>query len=164
MKRNSDRKKVFIENKQKDDKDLNELDKVEKKTGAEIFEQEEEVLENDTVKESKELVAKTEPCSNELLNTSAREIYFTCDRCDFKSERSTALKIHKHKRHKDEQYCFWLTGYLGTGYQTYIDAMSDVKYCSELSDDEVENEIEGVKMARKEAWMKTFGNITSCNM
>ena len=89
---------------------------------------------------------------------------FKCDQCKFHCERSSVLKIHKKKHHEEDEHCYWITGRIGTGYQTYIDAIADIENCRELTDEEIISEIELVKTARKSAWMKRNGNLDSCNM
>ena len=135
------------------------------KEEIEICKPEEDVekSESDIIEERKEIVDKIK-MSSDSINSTVSENNFTCEICNFKCERTAVLKIHKNKKHKDDEYSYWKTDYLGTGFQTYIDAKADIEDCRELSDDEFEIELEKVKSARKTAWMKTFGNLSSCNM
>merc|ERR1712059_115555 len=91
--------------------------------------------------ETKEQADDSELCKDSS-DTTVSDVKFSCDLCNFEAKRSTVLKIHMNKKHKDDHYSYWKTDYLGTVYQTYIDAIADIEDCRELSDDEINDEIE----------------------
>ena len=98
---------------------------------------------------------------------------FKCELCDFMSNRKNGLIIHMSHRHRkieqldgvaddvpnsddeDDVYestkKFWQTGYLGTCFQTYLDALSIVKE-SDLEENEKNFEKTTILDARKEAF------------
>ena len=104
--------------------------------------------------------------SRKVPPTAEKE--FRCQLCDFVSKWNNGLSIHIAKKHgkieqldghsdvcDDENYFrtrnYWSTGYLGTVYQTYLDALDLIKK-SDLNESEKEKEIAKVLEARKDAF------------
>ena len=101
---------------------------------------------------------------------------FKYDQCDFVSNRKVGMRIHKGKKHRQNNDLFagsemkdyasiyyWAAGNLGTSYQIYQDVLEDIKN-SDLNLDERKTEIENVKSARLKAWVAAGGFTQSCNM
>ena len=93
---------------------------------------------------------------------------FQCKLCDFKSIWKNGLEIHMKKMHKeieqldvhseiiaDEEYNrsehYWKTGYLGTAFQSYLDAKQLIDE-SDLSEEDKEQEKQNLLEARKNAF------------
>ena len=102
---------------------------------------------------------------------------FQCILCDFKSNWKNGLSIHMARKHSqieqldgnadisilenndDEKYestkHYWEKGYLGGGFQTYIDAIEVIEEMN-LSDDEMKDEKAKLLEARKGALGENF--------
>ena len=88
-----------------------------------------------------------------------------CDYCEFKTSRKTGLKIHISKKHDvieqldgnnsstDEGYAesYWERDYMGTEYQTFLDAMEDIESAN-ISLEEKRIEVERALKARENAF------------
>ena len=134
-----------------------------------------EALDKSISKSDDELEADKAPeeqdQSNYTENTSAAKAEtFECELCDFSSIWNNGLKIHMSKKHDkieqldgsydivdgqdDDDYegskHYWKTGWLGSAYQSYLDAM-EVLNKSYLDISDMEEEKIKVLEARKEA-------------
>ena len=90
-----------------------------------------------------------------------------CDLWDFITSRKTGLDIHVAKKHKgiqqvdgnssdsEESYAgsYWESDYMGTDYQTYLDAIGDIESAN-ISIDEKPIERERALKARESAFLK----------
>ena len=104
---------------------------------------------------------------DETTSDEVTQPEFTCDLCDFKSNWENGLKIHLARKHtrieqldgfidmegdNDEKYertrHYWKEGRLGSGYQTYLDAI-DILTNSEFSEESKTSEKGKVFEARK---------------
>ena len=92
---------------------------------------------------------------------------FRCDSCEFKTSRKTGLKIHISKKHdvieqldgnnssSDERYAesYWERDYMGTGYQTYLDAIENIDSANIFMEEKF-NETEIALTAREDAFLE----------
>ena len=88
----------------------------------------------------------------------------TCQLCEFMTTRKTCLNMHISNTHKEIEQLdgrssdiegiyaesYWEQDYLGTVYQTYLDAIQNIEY-SELSTEEKQDEVERAKATRLNA-------------
>ena len=98
---------------------------------------------------------------------------FACDVCDFCSNWENGLRVHMSKKHRNIEQIdgcddeldendayqgsqhYWKTGWIGTAYQTYLDAMEvieNTKFSVEVKLEERTKVIE----ARKEAFGSNY--------
>ena len=122
-----------------------------------------------------EMVEEVETGNTDNLAEQADEVQpkLSCDFCSFTSNWENGVKIHIARKHKtivqldgsnkleedDYKYCatshYWKEGQIGTGYQTYLDAL-DIVEESDLSEDTKHVEKAKVLEARKEAFGSRF--------
>ena len=119
-------------------------------------------------------VVEANETERETETTSAEEAdTFSCDICDFTSNWANGLNIHMAKKHAtieqvdgcddemdaDTDYesslHYWKHGWLGSGFQTYLDAMAVIE-ASDLAADEKKEEKSKATEARKEALGSNF--------
>ena len=119
-------------------------------------------------------VVEANEIERETETTSAEEAdNFSCDICDFTSNWANGLNIHMARKHAtieqvdgcdDEMHAdtdyenslhYWNHGWLGSGFQTYLDAMAVIE-ASDLAADEKKEEKSKAMEARKEALGSNF--------
>ena len=93
----------------------------------------------------------------------------TCQLCEFMTARKTCLTMHISNKHKEIKQLdgtssdiegiyaesYWEQDYLGTVYQTYLDAIQNIEY-SELSTEEKQDEVERAKATRMSALLNDW--------
>ena len=118
--------------------------------------------------ENVEVIAIAEEVTASASKAEEAKKDFQCELCDFKSIWKNGLEIHMNKMHKeieqldghseliaDEEYNrskhYWKTGYLGTAFQSYLDAKQLIDE-SDLSEEDKEQEKQNLLEARKNAF------------
>ena len=134
--------------------------------------QQEVDIENETQSNDLEEVA-VEATGCPEIQAEQAENTFNCDLCDFNSKWKNGLRIHMTKKHSkieqldghsemeigNDKYSstkhYWKTGYLGTMYQSYLDAKEVIDE-SDLNPDDKEKEMLRLLEARKSAFGTNF--------
>lgn len=102
---------------------------------------------------------------------------FNCELCDFRSSWKNGLSVHMTKKHskieqldgnsdtieaENDDYQstkhYWASGYLGTAYQTYLDAVKIIDN-SDMNECEKEKENFKILEARRQAFGPNFKNF-----
>ena len=100
-----------------------------------------------------------------------------CPICDFKSIWKNGLQVHMNRKHTtivqidgcadddetDMKYAntehYWMKGWLGISYHVYLDALSIIDTCDDMSNEEKETERAKLLEARKRAFGNNFLNF-----
>ena len=156
--------KIHLKGKQK----LQKLEDLLKEISKEIDVKEDEVIETSLDCSDEDQTTDMEDISS--VDTVKASVDHQCIICDFKSSWKNGLTIHVRRKHRslpqldgnsDDDECYsntehyWKTGWLGSAYQTYLDAIKIID--DSLFEEEFKkDEKDAITAARKLAFGESY--------